>query len=212
MRFATLLLVVSHTAVAQSTTVFRDVRLFDGERVFANRDVVVQNGMITKVGTRLDIPSGATVIDGAGKTLLPGLIDAHTHSWGAALTTALAFGVTTELEMFGDAAAARARRAEQQAGPVTTRADLRSAGTLVTAKGGHGTEYGSAIPTLGSVDSAQAFVDARIAEGADYIKIVYDDGHTYGSRWPTLSAELLRAVVAAAHARHRLAVVHIGDF
>ena len=32
------------------------------------------------------------------------------------------------------------------------------------------------IPTIASAADAQAFVDARIAEGSDYIKIVYDDG------------------------------------
>jgi len=55
-------------------------------------------------------------------------------------------------------------------------ADLRSAGTLVTAPGGHGTVYGLSIPTLSSPEQAQAFVDALIAEGSDYIKIVYDNG------------------------------------
>ena len=42
------------------------------------------------------------------------------------------------------------------------------------------------IPTLASAADAQAFVDARIAEGSDYIKIVYDDGAAYGMRSPTL--------------------------
>src|SRR6185436_5918082 len=86
-----------------------------------------------------------------------------------------------------------------------------SAGTVVTAPGGHGTEYGMTIPTIASPDSAQAFVDARIAEGSDYIKIVYDDGRTYGTTFATLSEQTLRAVIAAAHARGKLAVVHIGD-
>src|SRR5262249_1336943 len=93
----------------------------------------------------------------------------------------------------------------------TSRADILSAGTLVTVKGGHGTEYGSPIPTLTSAKEAQAFVDARIAEGSDYIKLVYDDGRTYGSSFPTLTPEMLRAAIAAAHARGKLALVHIGD-
>jgi len=54
-------------------------------------------------------------------------------------------------------------------------------------------------------------VDARIAEGSDYIKIVYDDGKAYGISFPTLSPETLKAVIAAAHARKKLAVVHIGS-
>jgi len=91
------------------------------------------------------------------------------------------------------------------------RADLRSAGILVTAPKGHGTEYGVEIPTLSGPAEAQAFVDTRIAEGSDYIKIVYDDGSTYGFKTPTLSPETLKAVIAAAHKRDKLAVVHIGS-
>ncbi|MEA2465037.1 MAG: hypothetical protein QOJ98_2784, partial [Acidobacteriota bacterium] len=84
-------------------------------------------------------------------------------------------------------------------------------GTLVTAPRGHGTQFGMTIPTITTPDSAQAFVDARIAEGSDYIKIVLDDGHTYGMKLPTISADVLKAVIDAAHARKKLAVVHIGD-
>lgn len=196
---------------AQSATLFHDVRVFDGARVAPNRDVLIEGGKIVRVGARIAAPAGATTIDGAGKTLLPGLIDAHTHAYGNALTTALVFGVTTELDMFSDADTARVRRAEQRAGQATARADLFSAGTLVTVKGGHGTEGGSPIPTLSSPDSAQAFVDARIAEGSDYIKLVYDDGATYGTSWPTLTPAMIRATIAAAHRRGKLAVVHIGS-
>src|SRR5439155_4411161 len=90
------------------------------------------------------------------------------------------------------------------------RADLYSAGTLVTAPHGHGTEHED-IPTISSADQAQAAVDARIAEGSDYIKIVYDDGRTFGPRIPTLDRATMKAVVEAAHARKLLAVVHIAS-
>jgi hypothetical protein len=79
----------------------------------------------------------------------------------------------------------------------------------VTAPGGHGTEYGVPIPTLAGPAGAAAFVDARIAEGSDYIKIIKDDGSTFGFQRPTLDVAALTAVVRAAHARHKLAIVHI---
>ena len=197
-------------AAQGTTTLFRGVRVFDGARMLPPQDVLVESGRIARMGRGFKVPGGATTIDGGGRTLLPGLIDAHTHTWGDASRTALMFGVTTELDMFTDARAARAARAEQAAGKATGRADLLSAGTLVTAPKGHGTEYGMTIPTITAPESAQAFVDARIAEGSDYIKIVYDDGHTYGLALPTLDQATMRAVIAAAHARGRLAVVHIG--
>src|SRR5262245_50793878 len=77
--------------------VIRNVRVFDGSRVVPDRTVVVQDGKIQSVGRGGRVPEGAEVVDGRGKTLLPGLIDAHTHVFGIALRQALMFGVTTEL-------------------------------------------------------------------------------------------------------------------
>lgn len=44
-----------------------------------NTDLLVENGVITTIGTDLQIPDGATVIDARGKWLTPGLIDVHSH-------------------------------------------------------------------------------------------------------------------------------------
>ena len=145
-------------------TAILNVRLFDGEHGVARTTVVFEGDHIVAVGPDVKAPADAQIVDGAGKTLLPGLIDAHTHAYGDALERALVFGVTTELDMFTDAAAAQSARMEQATRRVTTRADLRSAGVLVTAPGGHGTEFGMSIPTLGGAEEAQTFVDARIAE------------------------------------------------
>ena len=68
---------------------FKDVRVFDGERVLPRATVVVREGLIAAVGADVVVPPGAEVIDGAGRTLLPGLIDAHTHAFGDALERAL---------------------------------------------------------------------------------------------------------------------------
>src|SRR6202008_2456255 len=202
---------MSAAQTAPAPVVFRNVRVFDGERMLPAQDVLVEGGRIARLGQRLAAPAGAAEVDGRGKTLLPGLIDAHTHTYGDNARAALAFGVTTELDMFSTPDVGRTARAEQAAGRALDRADLYSAGVLVTGPRGHATEYGVAIPTLTSADSAQAFVDARLAEGSDYIKLVYDDAHTYGGSIPTLSVEMMRAVIAATHRRGKLAVVHIGD-
>src|SRR5262245_2247676 len=191
--------------------VIRNGRIFDGSRVIQKGDVWVQNGQIKAVGKQVKVPAGVRAIDASGDTLLPGLIDAHVHTWGSALKEALIFGVTTELDMFTDVKYAAQVKKEQSEGKDLDLADLRSAGTLVTAPKGHGTEYGMPIPTITSPEEAQAFVDARLAEGSDYIKIIYDDGKTYKINFPTLSKETLAAVIAATHKRGKLAVVHIGS-
>jgi imidazolonepropionase-like amidohydrolase len=190
--------------------VIRNVRVFDGEKTIAHTQVVVRDGKIEAIGGAA--PSGLQEIDGTGRTLLPGLIDAHTHVFGDALVRALQFGVTTELDMFTDHSLARTLRAEQaRTEGAPGRADLRSAGTLITAPGGHGTEYGMRIPTLESAKEAKAFVDARIAEGSDYIKIVYDNGGSYGLKIPTIDRATLEASVSAARAAGKLALVHIAS-
>jgi imidazolonepropionase-like amidohydrolase len=190
---------------------FHQVRVFDGKSVLPMADVLVLDGRIAALGPEVKAPGDAVKIDGHGKTLLPGLIDAHTHIYPGALQQALAFGVTTELDMFSDPKLDAQLRDEQSEGKGLDRADLRSAGVLATAPKGHGTEFGIDIPTLTSPAEAQGFVDARIAEGSDYIKIIYDDGSTYGLHFPTLSPETMKAVIAATHKRGKLAVVHIGS-
>jgi imidazolonepropionase-like amidohydrolase len=191
--------------------VVRGALIFDGQRGIEDEEVWVEDGKIKAVGKHLKTPDGIGVVDGQGYTLLPGLIDAHTHAWSDALKQALAFGVTTELDMFSDVKFDAAARSMEAGGKNHDAADLRSAGTVVTVEKGHGTEYGMKIPVLTSASEAQAFVDARIAEGSDYIKVIYDNGSAYNSPIPTLSKEELAAVVKAAHNRHKLVVVHIGS-
>jgi len=185
------------------------VRLFDGAQVTADATVLVADGKIRAAGSKVAVPAGAQVVDGTGATLLPGFIDSHTHSYSEVPGRALVFGVTTELDMFSTPEMVRPLREEQARGAVTGRADVYSAGILATVPGGHGTEYGIAIPTLTRPQEAQAWVDARIAEGSDYIKIVSEDGSPYGMKTPTLDRATIAALVAAAHKRGKLAVVHI---
>ena len=197
-------------ASAQTVPVaITNVRVFDGTRVIPKGTVILQDGRIAAVGENVFPPKGANVIDGAGQTLLPGFIDGHTHAWGDALERALVFGVTTELDMFTDPGFAKQMRDEQAKSGAPGRADLYSAGILATAPGGHGTEYGMTIPTLTKPEEAQAWVDARVAEGSDYIKIVIEDGSPYGRKIPTLDQATVAALVAAAHKRGKLAVVHV---
>ena len=209
--------VATATASAQTSpafVVFHQVKVFDGHRFLGPCDVVIQDGKIQAVAKAVKPPAGAQVIEGSGMTLLPGLIDAHVHAFQpASLEQALLFGVTTTLDMFTSVQFAKGIKQAQAQGKALSLADLRSAETLVTAPGGHGTEYGLPIPTISDPKEAQAFVDARIAEGSDYIKIIYDDAVEYGTgkSVPTISKETMAAVIAAAHKRGMLTVVHIGS-
>ena len=181
----------------------RDVRVFDGERVLPQANVVVSGGSIEAVGPDVPIPEGVEVIEGAGTTLLPGFIDSHAHVFADALERAVVFGVTMELDMFTSHEAIRKLKASR-----AINADFLTAGTAITVPGGHGSQY-FPIPTFHPGSDAQAFIDARIAEGSDYIKLIHESGEGYGKRAPTLSEGDLKALIAAAHKRGKKAVVHV---
>jgi imidazolonepropionase-like amidohydrolase len=198
----------------QARQLIRDVRVFDGERVLEHRSVLIENGKIRWVRGANATAVGAEVTEGAGRTLLPGLIDAHVHMPDhaeAAARQALTLGVTTQLDMFSGGERFKAVK-KLEAQDRADLSDVRTAGTGATAPGGHPTQMGGGwIPTLSRPEEAQAFVDARIAEGADYIKVIHDDGST----WPwvhkpvvMLDNATMRAVIEAAHRRGKLAVVH----
>jgi imidazolonepropionase-like amidohydrolase len=200
--------ILGSTPLPPETLVFRDVDVFDGVRLTRRTTVLVRDGMIREVGPDVAVPPGAEVVEGRGRTLLPGLVDAHTHlgtTFGETfLEDALRFGVTTELEMGGSEASVEIRRRRASGAPAKG-ADLRTAGTPITVPRGHPTQMGGPpMPTLGPHDDVQAFVDARIAEGSDYLKIVYEH------RYPTLTREQLADVAAAGHRRDRLVVAHVG--
>ena len=62
------------------TALIRGARLLDPvEGLDVTADLLVHEGAIAQIGDRLDAPEGARVVDGAGKTVLPGLVDLHTH-------------------------------------------------------------------------------------------------------------------------------------
>lgn len=191
-------------------TLIRDARVFDGAAVFDRADVLLRGDRIAQVGPDLAAPAGARVVDGRGKTLLPGLIDAHFHiCYREQLEEAAAAGITTVLDMGSDPRVGRRLKDALRSAGGRGLADLRVAGNPVTVPGGYGTEKGVPVRTLEGPAEADAFVEARIAEGSDYIKVLLDDGAAFGHRIPALDRATMEAAVAAAHRRGKIAVVHI---
>jgi len=92
--------------VPQGTAVLRGARVITmrGTDVIENADVVIRNRRIASVGPSGSAPADARVIDVAGKTIIPGLVDTHSHMWNLwglhwsrpwIYLANLAYGVTT---------------------------------------------------------------------------------------------------------------------
>ncbi|GHH88723.1 imidazolonepropionase [Streptomyces sulfonofaciens] len=189
--------------------VIESVRVFDGEKALGLCDVEVNDGTVVALGS--DVDPQADRVDGHGATLLPGLIDTHTHSDLEALRQALVFGVTTELDLFSFPETMKEVRRE--AAIRTDVADVRSASVGMTAPGGHptqlrGNQNDPDLPTVGRPEDAARFVDERIAEGADYIKVLIETGKTLGKDVPVVDIRVVEAAVEAAHARGKLVIAH----
>jgi imidazolonepropionase-like amidohydrolase len=169
-----------------------NVRVFDGRELRGPTTVVIGGGILGSD------PAGARVVDAGGATLLPGLIDAHVHLLSEEHLQQLAdFGVTTALDMGAwppsmvDALRHR-----------TGMADIRSAGIPATVAGSTHSHL-PGFPSGELVDGptgAGRFVTDRIAEGADYIKLIADI--------PGPDQETLDALVAASHEHGKLTVAH----
>jgi len=195
----------------ESWLLIRGARIFDGEAVRESGSVLARGGRIVEAGSTTFEPPGAELVDGRGRTVLPGLIDCHVHALPGSLEQALAYGVTTMLDMFNVPEVIPELQALAMARADV--ADVRSAVVGATAPGGHPTQLlkkmgAPDFPTLSGPREADRFVGAQVANGADYIKIVIEDGAGFGLKMPCLSAESVRALVEAAHRRGKLAVAH----
>ncbi|HVV10638.1 amidohydrolase family protein [Amycolatopsis sp.] len=177
-------------------TTLTGVRVFDGEQLTPPRTVVIDGDVIGTDAT------GAREIDASGAVLLPGLIDAHVHLHGPETLRDLAsWGVTTGLDM----ACWPRERVASLRGEVTGAADFRTPGMPAIGPGGrHADMPGMPAEAIVTTPAeARAHVEARAAEGDDYIKGVAE---APGDGGP--SAETLQALVVAAREHGLKTVIH----
>ena len=194
-------------------TLITNVNLFDGREFHGPSTVFFSDDVIRFVNTNSasaipdDKGESVTVIDGSGQTLLPGLIDAHVHADHASAASAFPpFGVTTVLDMGTrktteelDSLRQRTATAESNNTPLPS---FLSSGLFASAPGSrHAMMF--RLPDAEQVKSpseAEPFVQARVADGADYIKLIADV--------PGFPEETLAALAAAARRHGKLSVAH----
>lgn len=200
---------------SNAITAITNVKIFDGEKMLGENVVIINGAQIESIGGT--IPSGASVIDGQGATLIPGLIDSHTHTDIDGLRDALKFGITTELELQGRWSKSQRREISKCADI----ADLRSSGMGITPKGGHPSQYlkdynffirilfGFFMSSVETPDEAREFVLQQIKNGADYIKVFIEDGENIGyPGLPVLGDDAIRAAIDEAHKHNKIVLVH----
>ncbi len=176
-----------------------NVKVFDGNALTEERTVVIDNGVISSATT------ADTTIDGQHGTLLPGFIDSHVHLASLAeLEHGTHWGSTTMLDM-GSQSMAMTNSLRHRQGL----ADIRGVGNPASAPGGMQTTrmgFPASSAVTGPADASR-FVAERVADGADYIKIIVEDPVRMGSA--ALDVATIAALVEAAHQAGLKTIAHV---
>ena len=210
-----------------AATYVANLTVFDGRAARAKQGVLMDEGVIAWVGPHLRAPRAArsaTVVEGEGRTLTPGIIDCHVHlqfdggadfeAEGVSLTPALAAlkaaenlkrhlanGVTTVRDLGGmDAVSCEVGAAVDRGlipGP-----RVLAAGRALTITGGHGHNVAFAREVDGA-DAMRKAVREEIRAGAKVIKVVATGGVLTPGIDATFTAYTPEELIAAVDEAHR---------
>ncbi|HLY37305.1 MAG TPA: amidohydrolase family protein [Candidatus Binatia bacterium] len=231
---------VSRPANGARSLVVRNVRVFDAPHAAllpGDHDVVVRDGRIAAIAEPGVAAAGLTQVDGRGATLLPGLVDVHTHVGSspnppgkvgalpdaqANLAAFLYAGVTTVLDL-GNLSPAVFRERDRVTSGAELGPRLYAAGPVFTAPGGHPAEVlrawlpwylrwyvlPRATREVATPADARAAVTALLPEHPDILKLAIDGGATEDV--PRLPVETISAITVAGHAAGVRSIAHVGS-
>jgi imidazolonepropionase-like amidohydrolase len=178
--------------------------VIDGGGGAPKRDysIVMAEGRIRDMGpsSNLKPPAGSSVVDCSGKTIIPGIINLHSHigeDTERKIRTFALYGVTTTVGLGGDGDEVLRIRDAQRKG------DIRGA-RIYTAQ--QRFESATDAPTA---EVGRAKVDELYRKGADAVKIVVD---TRGGTLPKLKPEVSSAIIDQAHRHHLKVFAHLTDY
>ena len=228
---------LSVTAYAQNDLVISNVRVFTGREQIEKASIVVNGGKISEISAAP--ATGRVLIDGEGKTALPGLIDSHAHIFAATagvteaetrdfirtklqerLLAMLRHGVTT-VKSLGDPTdiilqVRRDLREGRLAGP-----RMLVVGPIFTAVDGHpatspvcqGDSWcrSTTAAEVATEADARRIVGGLADQGVDGIKIVYAGGVREGIEMKKLAKPVMEAIVDESRKRGLRATAHVVD-
>ena len=192
--------------------------------------LLVVDGVIAEAPEQIPEDFDGQIVDVAGKWIVPGLRDFHTHS---ALNMApggarelfgteggarrmLYAGVTGFLDLFNHEDYVLSLRDQQrEQGGAELGADIFAAGPCLTATGGHGTEYPIPTRTIDSPEDARREIAELVKRRPDVIKIIYEHMRpdlakiSWRKLRPSIDQPTLEAAVRAATDAGIPTVIHI---
>jgi imidazolonepropionase-like amidohydrolase len=185
-------------SLAQASTVkaFTGATLIDGtdRAPIPNAAIVVRDGRVVAAGpaASVTIPTGAERVSLNGKTIIPGLINAHGHVTDANrdLRVYAAYGVTTVFSLGGEPASVFAAR-DAQASPDLRRSRVFVAGPVLSPS---------------SPEEARQQVAQLASQKVDIVKIRVDDNLGTTRK---MAPDIYRAVIEEAHRRGLRVAVHL---
>ncbi len=229
-RCAALLLLLSLLGWAQRPVVIRHVTLIDGSGGAPLHDasVLVVGGRIVLIGEggTLQVSEDAEVVDGTGKTLIPGIINLHGHvglTKGLTqaqqnytrdnvvdnLRTYAGYGVTTTTSLGTDLDLVLGVRDAVNQGNISGAARVVTALQGFTVKDGYPTHVpgvkGLALE-VGTPQEARRHVDRLADTGAEMVKMWVDSHH---GNFQKLGPRLFGAIIDQAHKRGLIAAAHL---
>jgi len=220
-------LCVSPQAQAPTTIAIRGVTLIDGtgRAPVPNATVVIEGTQIKDAGANVQAPAGARIIDGTGKFMIPGMIDAHIHLRGGggrstsqpvtpeqerdglrALHGYLYCGVTTVFDAGNRSEFIMGLRAKERAGAIASPRILATGGT-VASPNGHGGPY-----TIEAWPGDRKLLDEHLATKPDLAKIGQDE-HGWGTRpmIDQLPDDLLEKIIRYYHQHGVRIIIHVSN-
>jgi cytosine/adenosine deaminase-related metal-dependent hydrolase len=190
-------------------TAFEDVSVvtMESSAIAPHQTVVVDGNAITAIGSAgtVDVPPGATVIDGTGKFLMPGLHDMHVHLdyTRGMLELFVAAGVTTVRNMAGSPRTVALRKLTASGavlGPT-----IYTAGPFVD---GARPRWEASASVVTAADAARV-IDDHVRAGYDFVKIY--NGLTPAAYDAVAAAAKLRGLRIAGHVPFRVSLQHALD-